>query len=236
MFPLACHYFNFLVYTLAIVSIIYAALTAIRQIDLKRIIAYSSIAHMNLIVLGLFSLTQQGLDGAVYLMVAHGFVSAALFFCIGVLYDRYHTRLVRYYGGLVQVMPLFSTIFFLFTLANMSFPGTANFVGELLILIGIFQKNAFILILAGTSIVLGAVYSIWLFNRIIFGTLKVSYLSNFIDLNFAEIAIFIPLVSAMCLLGINSDFVLNIPLEEIKMLLSNLTIIKMVCIICNDFL
>jgi NADH:ubiquinone oxidoreductase subunit 4 (subunit M) len=146
--------------TLALISVIYSSLTAIRQNDLKKIVAYASIAHMNIIVLGLFSGNQQGLDGAIYLMFAHGIVSAALFFCIGILYDRYHTRSLSYYSGIVQVMPIFSTFFFLFTLANMSFPGTSNFIGEFLIFIGIFQANIFVLILAATCIVLGAVYSI----------------------------------------------------------------------------
>jgi NADH-quinone oxidoreductase subunit M len=160
MFPVGCEYFSYIVYLLATVSVIYASLSTIRQSDLKRIIAYSSVAHMNLIVLGLFSLSHQGIDGAIYLMISHGIVSSALFFCVGVLYDRYHTRLLRNYSGLAEVMPIFSVIFFLFTLANMSFPGTANFVGELLIFTGIFQRNSFILVLSASGIVLSAVYSI----------------------------------------------------------------------------
>jgi proton-translocating NADH-quinone oxidoreductase chain M len=160
MFPVGCEYYSYLIYLLAVVSVIYASLSTIRQSDLKKIIAYSSVAHMNLIVLGLFSLSHQGIDGAIYLMVSHGIVSSALFFCVGILYDRYHTRLLRHYSGLVQVMPIFSIFFFIFTLANMSFPGTANFVGEFLIFIGIFQKNSFILVLSALGIVLSAVYSI----------------------------------------------------------------------------
>ncbi len=160
MLPNASCYFLDLVVALSIVSIIYASLTTIRQTDLKRIIAYSSIAHMNLLVLGLFSFNQQGIEGAIYLMVAHGIVSSGLFFCVGVLYDRYHTRQIRYYSGLVQVMPLFTVCFFLFTLANMSFPGTSNFIGELLILIGIFQYNTVVVVFAASGIVLSAVYSI----------------------------------------------------------------------------
>jgi len=160
MLPNASCYFLDLVVALSIISIIYASLTTIRQTDLKRIIAYSSIAHMNLLVLGLFSFNQQGIEGAIYLMVAHGIVSSGLFFCVGILYDRYHTRQIRYYSGLVQVMPLFAVCFFLFTLANMSFPGTSNFIGELLILIGIFQYNTVVVVFAATGIVLSAVYSI----------------------------------------------------------------------------
>jgi NADH:ubiquinone oxidoreductase subunit 4 (subunit M) len=160
MFPVGCEYYSYLVYLLATISVIYASLTTIRQSDLKRIIAYSSVAHMNLIVLGLFSLSYQGIDGAIYLMIGHGIVSSALFFCVGVLYDRYHTRSLRHYSGLVQVMPLFAITFFVFTLANMSFPGTSNFVGEFLIFAGIFQKNPFIMVLSATGVVLSAVYSI----------------------------------------------------------------------------
>ena len=153
-------YFAPLVSTLSLLGVIYGSLATIRQVDMKRVIAYSSVAHMNLVMLGLFSYSQQGVEGAIYLMVAHGVVSAALFFCVGVLYDRHHTRLFRYYSGLVVVMPLFATAFFAFTLANMSFPGTSNFIGELLIFAGLFAKNSTVLIFASSSIVLGAVYSV----------------------------------------------------------------------------
>jgi NADH:ubiquinone oxidoreductase subunit 4 (subunit M) len=148
------------VYVLALLSVLYASLTTIRQIDLKRIIAYSSVAHMNLAVLGMFAFTQQGLDGSVYLMLGHGLVSGALFMCIGVLYDRYHTRLLHYFSGLVNVMPLFACALFVFTIANMGFPGTVNFVAEFLMYTGIFDHNPFISILAAPAIILSAVYSI----------------------------------------------------------------------------
>lgn len=153
-------YFSPLVSTLSLLGVLYASLSTIRQIDLKRIIAYSSVAHMNLVMLGLFSYNQQGIEGAIYLMVGHGVVSGALFFCVGVLYDRYHSRLLRYYGGLVTVMPLFTTTFLLFTLANMSFPGTSNFLGELLLFLGIFANNSVVLIFSTSSIVLSAIYSV----------------------------------------------------------------------------
>lgn len=160
MLPAASAYFMPVVATLSLLGVVYGSLSTIRQIDLKRIIAYSSVAHMNLVMLGLFSENQQGIEGAIYLMVAHGVVSAALFFCIGVVYDRYHTRLLRYYGGLVTVMPLFVSGFFVFTLANMSFPGTSNFLGEFLLFLGVFSKNSAVLLFATTSIVLSAVYSV----------------------------------------------------------------------------
>jgi len=155
----ANEFFLPLVTCLSLVSIIYASLSAIRQMDLKKIIAYSSVAHMNVVVLGIFSNTIQGIDGAMYLMVGHGIVSGALFLCVGVAYDRYHTRLIRYYGGLVHVMPLFCSLFFLFTLANVGFPATSNFIGELLIFAGLATQSFFTLFFAATGVVLSAVYS-----------------------------------------------------------------------------
>jgi NADH-quinone oxidoreductase subunit M len=160
VFPIANEYFSPLIFTLGIVSVIYASMSALRQVDLKRIIAYASVAHMNVVVLGLFSYTQQGIEGAMYMMIAHGFVSAGLFFCVGVLYDRYKTRLLEYYGGLTKVSPLFSFYFCFFSFANMGFPGTANFIGEFFILVGLFEKNTFAMFFAATGVVLSAVYSI----------------------------------------------------------------------------
>lgn len=197
-----------LVVLCSICGVIYGSLSTLRQIDLKRIIAYSSVAHMNLCMLGLFAYERQAVDGAVYLMVAHGVVSTALFFCVGVLYDRYHSRLLRYYGGLVTVMPLFSTAFFLFTLANMSFPGTSNFVGELLIFVGLFAKNNVTLLFATAGIVLSAAYSVWLFNRVVFGTLKTQYTTMFTDLTVRESTVFAALLLPMLVLGLASTPVL----------------------------
>lgn len=151
--------YNFIVSGFALLGVVYGSLSTVRQIDLKRIIAYSSVAHMNLVMLGLFSENQQGIEGAIYLMVGHGVVSAALFFCVGVLYDRYHSRFIRYYGGLVSVMPLFAVFFFVFSLANMSFPGTSNFLGEFLLFLGVFSKSSSILVFSTAGIVLSAVYS-----------------------------------------------------------------------------
>lgn len=160
MLPAGCIYFNDLVILLCSLSIIYSSLTAMVQNDLKRIIAYSSIAHMNLAILGLFSFTQQGIEGAVYLMISHGIISGALFFCIGILYERFHTRSLLHYSGLTAVMPLFAIFFFLFSLANMGFPGTSSFPGELLILIGLFPYDSFITYIAASSIILSALYTV----------------------------------------------------------------------------
>lgn len=169
MFPLGCIYFKPLVYTLCILAVVYTSITTIRQIDLKKIIAYSSIGHMNFVILGLFTSNLQGLAGSIYLMLSHGIVSSALFICVGLLYDRYHTRVIFYYRGLVQFMPIFAIFFFFFSVANVSFPGTSSFVGELLILLGLFEHNIFITVLACLGVIFGVIYSFWLYNRIMFG-------------------------------------------------------------------
>jgi proton-translocating NADH-quinone oxidoreductase chain M len=202
-------YYNALVTTLALLGVVYGSLSTIRQIDLKRIIAYSSVAHMNLVMLGLFSCSQQGIEGAIYLMLGHGVVSAALFFCVGILYDRYHSRLLRYYGGLVAVMPLFSFFLFAFTLANMSFPGTSNFLGELLLFIGIFTKSSTTLLFSTAGIVLSAVYSVWLYNRVAFGTLKTTYIMRFSDISRREFFILTSFLVPMFVLGISGNFILD---------------------------
>jgi NADH:ubiquinone oxidoreductase subunit 4 (subunit M) len=160
LFKYANFYFTSLIYGTAIIGVVYASLITIRQIDLKRIIAYASVAHMNLTVVGLFSYTLQGVEGALYLMLAHGVVSAALFFLIGIIYSRTHSRLVAYYGGLVAIMPKFSFFFINLSLANMAFPGTPNFIGELLIMVGLVEKNTIVLVTSALSIVFSAVYSI----------------------------------------------------------------------------
>jgi NADH-quinone oxidoreductase subunit M len=160
MFPYAMTYFTPLVFTMCVVGIIYSAATTIRQIDLKKIIAYSSVAHMNFALLGLFTNNTQGIEGSLFFMLGHGVVSSALFLCIGMLYDRYHTRNLLYYGGIVQVMPLFSSFFLIFTLANLGLPGMVNFVGEFLVLIGTWRVNTTVIFLAAAGMILGAVYAI----------------------------------------------------------------------------
>ncbi|VAH75076.1 unnamed protein product [Triticum turgidum subsp. durum] len=192
MFPEATLCFTPFIYTLSAIAIIYTSLTTLRQIDLKKIIAYSSVAHMNLVTIGMFSPNIQGIGGSILLMLSHGLVSSALFLCVGVLYDRHKTRLVRYYGGLVSTMPNFSTIFFFFTLANMSLPGTSSFIGEFLILVGAFQRNSLVATLALLGMILGAAYSLWLYNRVVSGNLKPDFLYKFSDLNGREVSIFLP--------------------------------------------
>jgi NADH-quinone oxidoreductase subunit M len=191
------------VQVLCIIGILYASLTALRQVDLKKIIAYSSVAHMNFVVLGIFSFSVEGIIGSVFLMVAHGLVSGALFFLIGSLYKRFHSRLLFYYGGLVQVMPYFSIFFFFFSLANLSFPLSFNFVGELLIFVGIFQFNCFITIVtAFTVMTLTATYSIFLFSRLCFGEYKIIYSYALSDLTDVEYHILSVLAAGTLILGL----------------------------------
>lgn len=172
LFPYGLIYYTPLVFTIALISIIYGSFATIRQIDLKKIIAYSSIVHMNFALLGLFTNDIEGIQGSLYIMLSHGIVSSALFLCIGILYDKYKTRLITYYGGLVNFMPLFSFFFLSFILSNLGFPGTSSFIGEILVLISVVSYNFKIAIFAASSMVLSAVYSLWLYNRIIFGELR----------------------------------------------------------------
>lgn len=202
LFPLASYFFTPLIYTLSVIGVIYTSLTAVRQTDLKRIIAYTSVAHMNLVVMGLFSFNVIGLEGAIIQSLSHGFVSSALFLLIGVVYDRHHTRTVKYYGGLVHVMPLFSVVFLLFTMANIALPGTSSFVGEFLLLIGIFKFNTAGAFFGATGMILGGAYSLWLFNRMVYGNLKLQYLTSFSDINTREIFVFLPLIIGTLVLGI----------------------------------
>jgi len=190
-------------------GIIYTSFTAIRQTDFKRIVAYTSIAHMNLVVLGIFSFTVLGIEGAIIQSLSHGFVASGLFLIIGVLYDRYKTRIVQYYGGLAVVMPLFVSCFLFFILSNISFPGTGGFVGEFLILLGSFKVNNSITFLAAIGIIIGAVYSLWLFNRVSFGNLKIQYTVTFIDLSLREFFLFLPLVLGTIVIGVYPNILLS---------------------------
>jgi proton-translocating NADH-quinone oxidoreductase chain M len=209
LFPEASFFFSPLIYLFSILGILHASFCAIRQTDLKRIIAYSSIAHMNLVLLGLFSFNIIGLAGALVQSISHGFVSGALFLLIGIIYDRYHSRLLYYYGGLIHTMPIFSSFFLFFILANIAIPGTSSFIGEFLILLGIYQKSLLACLISSSGIVLCAIYSLWLYNRLIFGNLKIIYTSKFLDLNFREFTILLPLFCIVLILGFYPSFIFN---------------------------
>lgn len=202
MFPYAMYYFTPLVFTMCVIGILYSAATTIRQIDLKKIIAYSSVAHMNFALLGLFVNNTQGIEGSLFFMLGHGVVSSALFLCIGILYDRYHTRNILYYGGLAQVMPIFSLFFFVFTLANLGLPGMVNFIGEFLVLVGTWKTNTTVIVLASLGLILGAVYAIWFFNRLVFGQIRFYSLQKFTDLTRREFFLLIPLFIMVFVMGI----------------------------------
>jgi proton-translocating NADH-quinone oxidoreductase chain M len=209
LFPMASIYFTPLVYTMSVLAVMYASLTTLRQVDLKRIIAYSSVAHMNFVTIGLFALNLQGIEGAMILMLSHGLVSSALFLGVGVLYDRYHTRLIRYYSGLVSTMPIFITVFLFLTLANLGTPGTSSFVGEFLVLLGTFQANTIVAMLAGTGMILGAAYSRWLYNRVAYGNLKTFYIAGYSDVNRRETAIFAPFIRMILVMGVYPEIFLD---------------------------
>lgn len=213
LFPFANVFFLPLIFTLCLIAIIYSSCTTIRQIDLKKIIAYSSVAHMNFALLGLFVNNSLGIEGSLYLMLGHGIVSSALFLCIGILYDRYHTRNILYYGGLVNVMPYFSVFFLIFILANIGMPGTVNFIGEFLVFLGVYNYHHLTGVLAGTSMVLGAIYSIWLYNRVVFGQFKPINKKSFLifcDLSRREFYLLTPLVFFTLLFGLFPNIILSV--------------------------
>ena len=210
LFPEASLYFTPFILCMSILGVIYTSLTAIRQTDLKRIIAYTSVAHMNLVMIGLFSFNVVGLEGAILQSLSHGFVSSALFLIIGVVYDRHHTRMVKYYSGLVHTMPLFTIIFLIFTMANIALPGTSSFVGEFLILSGAFKISTSATFFGATGMVLGGGYSLWLFNRMVYGNLKVQYLTHFQDLTIREFLVFLPLLVGTFTMGIYPEIFLEV--------------------------
>jgi NADH-quinone oxidoreductase subunit M len=223
MFPDASHYFQPLVYTLSVIAIIYTSLVALMQEDMKKLIAYSSVAHMGFVTMGIFSFTRQGIDGALFQMVSHGFVSGALFLCVGVVYDRMHTREIKAYGGIVKNMPLYAGIFMLFTMANVGLPGTSGFVGEFLSLLGTFQDNTWVAFFATTGVILSACYALWLYRRVMLGALEKTSLAHIVDISPRELACLAPLVVLTIFFGIYPSPLLDLfgaPVETILSLLA----------------
>lgn len=202
LFPKASLFFTPLVYTLCVIAIIYTSLTAIRQTDIKRVIAYASVAHINITLVGLFSNTIVGLEGALFQIISHGLVSGALFICIGVIYDRGHSRLISYYSGLSQTIPIFILYFLFFTIANIALPGTSNFIGEFIILMGLIFSNPLIAICSALSLILGGCYSLWLFNRVAYGNIKNQYFTHFYDVQRQESLILFVLFFLVLFFGI----------------------------------
>ena len=221
MFPDASAYFAPLIYALSIIAIIYTSLVALVQEDMKKLIAYSSVAHMGFVTMGLFTMTQQGVQGAIFLMISHGLVSGALFLCVGVVYDRMHTREISAYGGLVQRMPLYAVAFMIFTLANVGLPGTSGFVGEFLSLVGAFQANTWVAFFATTGTILSACYALYLYRRIIFGVIDKPSLQGILDLSPREIAIMAPLVLLTIYYGVRPQPVLDPTAAPVEQLVKN---------------
>ena len=202
MLPIASDFFTPLIFALSIIAVIYTSLVALVQLDMKKLIAYSSVAHMGFVTLGIFSLNQQGVTGAIYQMLSHGIVSAALFLCVGVIYDRIHTREIARYGGLAERMPVYAVFFMVFMLASVGLPGTGGFIGEILVLVGLFQVSTWAATLAATGLVLGAAYMLWLYRRVIFGKLSRGDLKSITDMSYREVAVFTPLLVLTIWMGV----------------------------------
>ena len=202
MFPDASAYFTPLVFILSVIAIVYASLVAFRQTDIKKLIAYSSVAHMGFVTMGIFAGNEQGVQGAIFQMLSHGVISGALFLIVGVIYDRMHTREIAFYGGLVHRMPVYAAIFMLFTLGNVGLPGTSGFVGEILTMVGTFQVNAWVTAGAATGVILSAVYALTLYRKVAFGKIENPQLDKIADLDAREWAMFVPLVVATIVLGV----------------------------------
>jgi len=221
MLPEASFYFSPLIMILSVVAIIYTSLVALAQTDMKKLIAYSSVAHMGMVTIGIFIVNSQGLEGAMIQMISHGVVSAALFLCVGVIYDRMHTRDIAFYGGLVNKMPLYSVVFMIFMLASVGLPGTSGFIGEFLIIIGAFKFNTFVALFAASGIVLGAIYMLYLYKNIIFGLLINEKLKDICDLNNREKIILYPLIVMVIIIGVFPNIFLEPMRLSIQLIISN---------------
>ena len=210
MFPVGSHVMTDFVLWISVIAIVYASLVALAQEDMKKLIAYSSVAHMGYVTAGIFAANQQGVDGAIFQMLSHGFISGALFLCVGVIYDRMHTREIDAYGGLVNRMPAYALIFMFFTMANVGLPGTSGFVGEFLTLMGMFQANTWIAAVAALGVILSAAYALWLYRRVVLGELIKESLKTIADMDRREKAIFAPLVVMTLLLGVYPSLVTDL--------------------------
>ncbi|WP_430398477.1 NADH-quinone oxidoreductase subunit M [Ferrovibrio sp.] len=219
MFPDASVYFTPLVFGFSVIAIVYTSLVALVQEDMKKLIAYSSVAHMGFVTMGTFSLTMQGVQGAIFQMLSHGIVSGALFLCVGVVYDRLHTREISRYGGLANNMPKYAVVFMLFTMANVGLPGTAGFVGEMLTLVGAFKANTWVALIATSGVILSAAYALWLYRRVVFGELTKDDVKSMLDLSPREIATLAPLVVLALWMGIYPGPFLDVMAVSVKNLL-----------------
>jgi len=225
LFPLASDFFTPFIFSLSLIAIIYASLVALMQEDMKKLIAYSSVAHMGYVTLGIFTLTQQGVQGSLYQMISHGMVSAALFLSVGVIYERMHTRLIKNYGGIVAIMPRFAVLLMIFALASLGLPGTTGFIGEFLILIAAFEKNTVVAVIASLGVILGAAYMLWLYRRVVFGEIKNEELKQMKDLNKSEILILVLLAVPILYFGFYPEPILKTVNISVENLINNYDLI-----------
>ncbi|MET3790035.1 NADH-quinone oxidoreductase subunit M [Aquamicrobium terrae] len=223
MFPIASEMFAPFVFTLSVVAIVYTSLVALMQEDMKKLIAYSSVAHMGYVTMGIFAMNAEGIQGAIFQMLSHGLVSSALFLCVGVIYDRMHTREIDAYGGLVNNMPKYAVAFLIFTMANVGLPGTSGFIGEFLTLLGVFRVNTWVALFATTGVILSAGYALWLYRRVVFGALTKDSLKGMLDLSGREKAVLYPLVVLTIFFGVYPAPVLDVTAQSVKTLVSNVT-------------
>jgi NADH-quinone oxidoreductase subunit M len=221
MFPVGADHMSGLVFTMSAIAIVYTSLVALVQSDMKKLIAYSSVAHMGYVTMGIFAANQQGIDGAIFQMISHGFISGALFLCVGVIYDRMHTREIDAYGGLVNRMPAYALVFLFFTMANVGLPGTSGFIGEFLVLMGIFQVNTWAAAVATLGVIFSAAYGLWLYRRVALGGLVRESLKTIQDMSRRERAIFAPLVVMTILLGVYPALVTDIIGPSVAVLVSD---------------
>lgn len=223
MFPLASDMFAPLVFTLSVVAIIYTSLVALAQEDIKKLIAYSSVAHMGYVTMGIFTMTPQGVQGGIFQMLSHGIVSGALFLCVGVIYDRMHTREISAYGGLVNRMPKYAVAFLIFTMANVGLPGTSGFVGEILVLMGAFQVNTWVAVFATTGVILSACYALYLYRRVVFGSLDKESLKSILDLDLREKVILVPMIILTIFFGFYPMAILDVTQGSVDNLINQYT-------------
>ena len=223
MLPDATAFFTPFVFAISAIAIVYASLVAMMQRDMKKLVAYSSVAHMGFVTIGIFTFTTQGVQGGLFQMLSHGLVSGALFLIVGIVYDRTHSRAIADYGGLVERMPMYAFAFMIFTLANVGLPGTSGFVGEFLILVGVFQVNTWVALIATSGIVLSVAYALWLYRRVIFGVLEKAELRHILDLNKREVAVLAPLIATIIFFGIYPMPLLDVMAVSVENLLAQHT-------------
>ena len=221
LFPIGSFVFTDLVFVLSVIAIIYTSFIAIAQEDIKKLIAYSSVAHMGFVTMGIFTFTDQGIQGGIFQMISHGLISSALFLSVGVIYDRLHTREIAMYGGVVKKMPIYAAFFLIFTMANIGLPGTSGFVGEFLTLLGAFKVNLYVAFFATTGVILSAAYALWLYKRVIFGVITNNEIEKLLDLNMREYMILLPFVLLIILFGVYPNIIIDMTAASTTHLIDN---------------